>query len=201
MLTRFSSGSLGFSFLYGGGPFFDENPEPPTSLPRTFTQDEVNRLLAEEKRTTKKNTEDQVRAEFERLAQEAKDKQDQDDAVKRGDFEKVQTKLEQDLAASKNSVTSMQEQLDFLTEHFESQFESRAEKVDEAFNRFKPGEGASLKERLEWLKSAEEGTEEIGSKPTSTNGVNRTPKSNGTVNDSNKELQKKEARARVSSRI
>jgi hypothetical protein len=143
--------------------------QPPASSAATFTQDQFNTAMAEEKRKWKA----QQDAAAERARKEAEDKA----AQEKGEFEKLATDRATRITALEAEHTTAQEQLTKYQEEMERQIKARLKALPDEIKAMAP-EGDTLM-RFAWLDKAEQAAQKLTA--TRTPGTPPGPRGSGAV--------------------
>jgi hypothetical protein len=149
LLTLFS-----FLMLTGDGENADppkddtgDKADPPAPKSDAFTQEQVNSLLAEERR----KTEARIKAKADEDKRKADEQRERDEAAKRGDFEKVKADLETSLHTVEQERDALQERLDKALKTIEASVKASWEAVPEEVRDLYDGDDTDALRKHEFL--------------------------------------------------
>ena len=87
-----------------------------SSEKKTFTQEELGKIIADERRAERAKAKADFEAEQKKLADDAEEKRKREEAAARGEFDTVKAKLEADLDTVKREKESLEARVTSLTE-------------------------------------------------------------------------------------
>lgn len=155
---------------------------------KTFTQDEVGKLISDERKAERKRAKDEFDAEQTRLADEAETKRKQNEQKARGEFDAVEATLRSEIETLKADKKALEERANALTtaidKVLESEWKAIPSDVIDAFKDAGGDEEDALK-KLNFLPRAKALAEKLEGKKDTREGTRQNPNQrsdNGAVN-------------------
>lgn len=175
-----------------------------SSEKKSFTQDEVGKLIAEERKAERAK----AKADFEQKqkddAEAAKTEREQDEAKARGEFEKVEAQLKADLDTAKRELDALRERSTKLTEAIEKVLADDWEKLPEEIRTAYTAAGGADDDplaKINYLPTAKKLTEAMSTKRETREGTRQNPQPKNGENNGDVESEKKALRATGSYRM
>lgn len=144
-----------------------KDPKDPKDPPKKVEFDdeqqaELNRIIARERADAERKAEEKI------TSQAAKEKQDAEAEAERkrqedaGEYEKAKATLVQERDEFKAKAETAEAELTRLTGVLQAQYDTAIGTLPETILAFKPKDEATLSEKMDWLKTAQEQAEKLG---------------------------------------